>query len=546
MNKFIESKLLDYQITHCNNLISAFNNTNITIDASDTGTGKTYCSLALCKHYDLKPIIVCPKSVINNWKTVTKFFDIIPETIINYEQLIRSKNNYSFFSDNKWILQNNHILILDEVHKCKNNGTKHAELLLELKDIQNKVIILSATIADKVGLFNKFGYILNLYRDLSDFESWLNNLSYKYNIYDKSLLINKEIFPKYGSRMKIKDIEKLPENHIDASCYKMNNADKIAEQYNIILESYNKLKEKCEASENILSKINNARQTIELLKVPTFIELIKDNIKNGKSSVVFVNFNDTMIQIAKELNIDCLVYGSLKEKTILNNFVKINKYQSIIDRDKNIKDFQDNIKNIIILNIRSGSAGISLHDLSGDHQRVSIISPTWSAQDFIQVLGRIYRSGAKSDAIQKIIYCEGTIETAICKNIETKLNNLSKINNGDVDLFEYEEKNKKLFSSELSKKLSGDDDNFDENNTTKNLLNPINKLGESNDDNIIGHKRHFEESTDDNITGHKRHFESIDDNLIENKRKVESIQTNYLNNGHSQFTNNYYGMQLVA
>ena len=191
MNEFIKSKLLDYQIIHCNNMISAFDNTNITIDASDTGTGKTYCSLALCKHYDLKPIIICPKSVIDNWKTVSEFFNVVPEIIINYEQLIKSKNNYSFFNDNKWILENNHIIILDEVHKCKNNGTKHAELLLGLKNIQNKVIILSATIADKVGLFNKFGYILNIYDKLTDFEKWLYDLSRKYKIYDKSLLINK-------------------------------------------------------------------------------------------------------------------------------------------------------------------------------------------------------------------------------------------------------------------------------------------------------------------------------------------------------------------
>lgn len=310
----------------------------------------------------------------------------------------------------------------------------------------------------------------------------------------------------------------------------MNNADKIAEQYNIILESYNKLKEKCEASENILSKINNARQTIELLKVPTFIELIKENIKNGKSSVVFVNFNDTMIQIAKELNIDCLVYGSIKEKVKLNNSIIINKYQ-------NIRDFQNNIKNTIILNIRSASAGISLHDLNGDHQRVSIISPTWSAQDFIQVLGRIHRSGAKSDAIQKIIYCEGTIETEICKNLESKINNLSKINNGDVDLYE------KLFSSELSKKLSGDDDNFAENNITNNLLNPVNKLGQLSDDNIIGHKRNFEESMNNS------RFEC---NQLSNRPFINYNYGNqYINyntqliNYDTQLINNNYGNQYI-
>jgi superfamily II DNA or RNA helicase len=97
MDQNIISKLLNYQIPHCLSLIFAFENSNIIIDASDTGTGKTYCSLAICKQFKLKPIIVCPKSVIENWKNVCEFFEIEPENIINYEKVI----NTSFSSKNQ-------------------------------------------------------------------------------------------------------------------------------------------------------------------------------------------------------------------------------------------------------------------------------------------------------------------------------------------------------------------------------------------------------------------------------------------------------------
>jgi superfamily II DNA or RNA helicase len=78
LSKNISNKLLQYQIDHTLNLITILNKNNSALDASDTGTGKTYCAIATCKHFNLDPIIVCPKSVISSWNKVCKFFDIKP------------------------------------------------------------------------------------------------------------------------------------------------------------------------------------------------------------------------------------------------------------------------------------------------------------------------------------------------------------------------------------------------------------------------------------------------------------------------------------
>ena len=56
IDKNIQDNLLDYQILHVQNLIGALNNNNIAIDTSDTGCGKTYCALAICKQLNLEPI----------------------------------------------------------------------------------------------------------------------------------------------------------------------------------------------------------------------------------------------------------------------------------------------------------------------------------------------------------------------------------------------------------------------------------------------------------------------------------------------------------
>jgi superfamily II DNA or RNA helicase len=50
------AQLLEYQKSHVDKLIKSLNKYNIAIDASDTGTGKTYCALACAKQLGLKPL----------------------------------------------------------------------------------------------------------------------------------------------------------------------------------------------------------------------------------------------------------------------------------------------------------------------------------------------------------------------------------------------------------------------------------------------------------------------------------------------------------
>ena len=87
----IESKLFSYQIPHLNQLYDSFKINKCILDASDTGTGKTYVALVLCKKLGLKPFIICPKSVICAWQNVAKQLNIEIFGVSNYESLINSK-----------------------------------------------------------------------------------------------------------------------------------------------------------------------------------------------------------------------------------------------------------------------------------------------------------------------------------------------------------------------------------------------------------------------------------------------------------------------
>jgi hypothetical protein len=373
------------------------------------------------------------------------------------------------------------MVIMDEVHRCKNSKTLHSKLLLGLKNLNNKIILLSATLADKIKLFKNFGYIMKFYDEPNKFTSWIKNQAKSYSN-DVAIALNKKLFPYYGGRMRIKQLGNMfPKNDVRAECYQMNNADKIAEQYTMIESAYKMIKEKAQLARTILPQIIRARQAIELLKVPTFLKLIKENVTDGKSTVMFVNFNQTLRTIATELKINCVVHGE----------------QTIEERMDNIKDFQSNKKNIIILNIRAGGTGVSLHDLLGSHQRVSIISPTWSAQDFIQTLGRIHRAGAKTDAIQKIVFCDGTIEEFICGTLKFKLENLSKLNDGDLDTYKIdgmndkksddsdeEESNSESSEDNIEKLLGDSEEKTFQSIETKKLFNPV-QYDDSKDNELI-------------------------------------------------------------
>lgn len=450
LNK-IKDKLLEYQVPHTENLIRVISKNNCALDASDTGVGKTYSSIALCHVMSLRPVIICPKSVISVWKKVCKHFDVVPFFIVNYETFRLGKY---YEEDNRKIcpfinitekgttekdkkthiefkLPNNVIMIFDEVHRCSNSNsmTQNSQLLYFAKLSGTPLLLLSATIADDFEKFRLFFWVLN-FIDTEFVEK--NKLTFRqYNILitkwlerdrNPMLRIHNMLFPNRGSRIRIDTLGDLfPQTQIIAEPYSLGNTKEreIEEQYSIIEGELEKLKTKQNKDKsNPLVIILRAQQKIELLKIPIIIELANDFIDAKYSVVIFVNFTQTLVAIGKLLKCDTFIYGE----------------QTQMDRDNAIQDFQDNRVNRIICNIKAGSVGLSLHDIHGGHPRASIISPPWSSTDLVQSLGRIHRAGGMSKSLQRIIYVANTIEEKIAEKLKKKLAELNTINNGDLDL----------------------------------------------------------------------------------------------------------------
>lgn len=413
LKKELTDKLYKYQILHLLNIITSLIDNNISFDGSGTGTGKTYISIAASKHLKLKPIIICPKSVISMWKGVCELFDVEYEMITNYEN-IKTGNSHLFKIDKKtdkmsWYLNDNkHIIIFDEAHKCKDEKSINGKMLMSLLLNKCKILLLSATIADSPNNFYVYGYLLKLFKTKKQCKTYLDELlKTSKNTMANTSPLNEFLFPKYGSIMYMSDTnEQMPKNIISVNCYDIDDTDT-----KILDKAIKNIKSDLE-----ITKINLARQEIEKIKIPIIIELTNKYIESGKSVVIFVNFIETLDQLANQIKTTCTINGR----------------QELAERDANIELFQKNKSKIIICTIQTGGQSISLHDKTGHHPRVSIIIPSFSSIDLIQSLGRIYRSGVKSYCLQNIIYCANTYEENIASKIKSKLTFISNLTDNDL------------------------------------------------------------------------------------------------------------------
>ena len=381
------------------------------LDGSDTGTGKTYSAMCIAAILGLRPFVICPKSVISTWRKVAKIFSLELYSATNYESVKfgryyndkEKKEKCPYIEvldggrDFKWNLPADCMLVFDEVHKCKNPKSVTSKLLTRSKDTPNKVLMLSATVSDKPKFFSNVAYMLDFCTNIKVFKYYLMSLQQQDTTKPIFMLLHQKIYPNKGSRMRIAELGDLfPSNQVIAETYTMGDdiERQIEEQYHLLSVAVNDLKNKEAEAVCPLTIMLRARQKIKALKVQAFIELARDYIENGFSVVIFTNFTDTLNLLANKLKTDCLIHGG----------------QTLKERDRCVENFQENKERLLIANIASGGQAISLHDIHGGHPRVSLISPTWSAQALVQALGRIYRAKGKTPCLQRIIFCANTVE----------------------------------------------------------------------------------------------------------------------------------------
>ena len=434
-------ELFDWQKEHCEKLIASVIVNGYAKDGSDTGTGKTVIALTVARRLGLTPFVVCPKAVVPSWREWIHKFSYKVAHVFNYEKL--RLGNTEYYKKNKrgmkrageWKIDPKKVLLIfDEDHRCKSAKSENAKLMIAAKEKGIPTLSLGATSCSNPIEMRALGYLLDMHNDAGWWGWCLKNGCKKGVFGGLSFMgyatvlkrLHDHIYRKgRGSRIRIKDLPpgSFPETVIVADGYDLgdNARSDIKLLYADLKSELDNLEIKREADEESALTIQlRARQEVELLKVPIFEELASDALESGNSVVLFLNFRATLDALMKRLSglaEISLVYGA----------------QDGFTRSLEIKRFQKNETRICLCMTQAGGTGLSLHDETGEFPRVSLISPSFSAIDLRQALGRVHRATGKSPSIQKIVFANDTVEMGVCKAVRSKLNNIDLINDDEMN-----------------------------------------------------------------------------------------------------------------
>lgn len=426
-------------------LLLALSKHGAAVDASDLGTGKSYSgAFVAALASDNKLIaVVCPKAVAPSWRSIFALMGL-PDSafrVVNYERL-RGKKGVpelgGWDTTGKRFVWNAGVgfVVFDEAHQVRSpDGTLNSRMAIGAKLSKVPHLYLSATMAGSPAHFRAVGFALGLH-DGAGFQKWCIAHGCTYDPWGKLILkrtqakevtarLNEMLFPEYGVRIRKADIPGFPENEILAEAFDFGDNASIAKAYEEMAEELAALEAKEERDQHKVKEQAKAmvaqlraRQKVELLKVPGVAGMVDDAIDEGQAVVVFTNFDatlDRLLELCKSHQ-PVVVRGGQNEGV----------------RQQAIDHFQTGHTHLIFVNIQSGGAGISLHDVNGTRPRLALIFPTYSAVNLRQATGRIHRAGSKSKATQRILFAAGTVEEKVLRRMQRKLDDLDRLNDGDL------------------------------------------------------------------------------------------------------------------
>jgi superfamily II DNA or RNA helicase len=433
-------ELFEWQKSHSETLIDSLLVNGYAKDGSDTGTGKTVIALTVARRLGLKPFVICPKAVVPSWTEWAHKFLYSAPHVYNYEKI--RTGNTRFYTKNKqtkragrWSIDPaKTLLIFDEDHRCKSAKSENAKLMIAAKERGIPTLSLGATSCSNPVEMRALGYLLDMHND-AGWWNWCLKNGCKRGVFGgltfrgyASVLkrLHDHIYKDgRGSRIRIKDLPpgSFPETLIVADGYDLGveSSKEIDLIYSDLKAELAELEDKkAEDEYNPLTEQLRARQEVELHKVPIFTEQTRDAIESGNSVVIFVNFRATLEALTKRvsgLGEISFIYGAQGDHT----------------RDLEAKKFQKDETRICLCMTQAGGTGLSLHDENGDFPRVSLISPSFSAIDLRQALGRVHRATGKTPSVQKIVFANDTVEMRVCKAVRQKLNNIDLINDDEMN-----------------------------------------------------------------------------------------------------------------
>lgn len=413
------------------------------LDASDTGTGKTYVTLFAAKETGRRVGVICPKSAIAQWHEAAGQVGVPTIFVKNVEALRWEKPPQFLRKAGKswqWRLPSDALLVVDEVHRFAGADTDNGKILnaapqpvamlsrtaadspLRLRAIASQLGLCSwhdwkywiarhGCVAGELGGFVFTGGVpADEFRRLPDVE--------KARLTQPHLeAMHRQIFGAgRGVRVRVSDLAPgvFPENMVDTVAVPVESQKALDEAFVAEIEARQR------DAKGVLPEMVHARQLAEHLKLAGMAEMATDALEQGNTVAIFVNFRDSLSRLVDAL--DAAGWTA----------VSIHGDQSAEEREYSRQLIQTDRARAAVVMAQAGGVALSLHDLTGRHPRYGLHSPGWSATDLIQALGRLPRAGAKSNVIQRIVFAAGTIEERVRRSVQRKAHAIDTLNDGDL------------------------------------------------------------------------------------------------------------------
>ena len=410
--------------------------------ADDMGLGKTVQALSMLHHYkestgSLKAIVVCPTTLIYNWKNeVEKFTPSLGWHIHHGSMRSRNaedlqKNNIvittygTLRSDIQMLLKINFdYVILDESQAIKNPSSKvtRAACLLNAKnrlcmsgtplqnntfDIFAQMNFLNPGLLGNMEFFrNEFATPIDKFGEQEQKEH-LRKLLYPFILRRTKEQVAKDL-PEKTETILFCEMEKEQRKIYDA--YRNSYRDKILgtiDEQGIdksqltILQGLMKLRQICD-SPAILNE--EEKYPNHSIKLDELAREIAENIGDHKA-LIFSQF----------LGMLALIKGKLKEQEV--SFEYFDGSTSAPDREKAIQNFQNNDEcRVFLISLKAGGVGLNL--TAADY--VYIVDPWWNPAVEQQAIDRTHRIGQTKNIFAYRMICIDTIEDKILQLQERK------------------------------------------------------------------------------------------------------------------------------
>ena len=412
--------------------------------ADDMGLGKTIQVIALLidekKKSGKTSIVVCPSSLYINWeKEIHRFSKklktlIISGTAEQREELIKKIDKYDVVITSYDLLKRDiekyedftfKFVIADEAQYIKNNNTKNAKALKDLKS-ETRFALTGTPIENSLAeLWSIFDFIMPGY--LYTYKKFKDEFEVPIIKENDKLVMEKLqrlVSPFVLRRIKSEVLKELPDKTEQIMYSKMD--DEQQKLYNSYL-ALAKVKMKQEIEVNgfekskfkILSLITRLRQicchpvlflenyTGDSSKLNQCLEIIDGAIAAKHKILLFSGFTSMFDILTKELEKRNIEYSMLTGQT------KVDTRISMVEEFN--KD--DNIK-VFLISLKAGGTGLNLTGAD----MVIHFDPWWNLSAQNQATDRAYRIGQRNNVQVFKLISENSIEEKIQKLQDRKMN----------------------------------------------------------------------------------------------------------------------------